>query len=1030
MFPFSKTKIPNCSKTTDSPAGHDLMRGVSFQTRLLIFVLLAFAFGVASCTAQSKTGQWVHTAWTDQQGAPSVITAISQGSDGFLYLASPVGLTRFDGVSFEQIWIPEAKYGSDSGAFFLLRRHNGELWVTAPAGIVVLHDGRPERLIPAGMLQGAFVRAMAEDRHGVVWVASSSGIFRFSSDRWEELGQKDGLPTVRFESVVASRDGAVWVATGNSVYSLSAGEKTFQDRQVHGTSIKQLIQDSTGRVWVVDLGRSVYPVYSPADPMRDSEIQVGSGASLFDSDGALWVASRGDGLRRVENAGAPFGKVHQFGREASMFTKADGLTDNYLFAIFQDDDGDIWTGGSHGLDCFRKSRLVTQQSVITSVSKPTIAPGSFGDIWLAFAGFFGHASLKPGGMDIHDVVLVNERGKPKQPVMIRSVFGASAPPMCDAEAFGAVCSDGERARHVSYPSNVNPTTSQGKAWIDGRHTLWIATQDYGILYHNAEIWKSIPTEGGRPTTPVTAVASSHDGAEWVAFGDRVIKVQQYRVQDVPFSRQLGIGPINYIDDHPDHVWFGGAYGLAYHGDQGVVRIETEDAAMLNGITGVQEARDGSLWIATLHGLLHLRSDEVVRALHEPQYRLAYEVLGVEEGIPGSSLSSEQLTSQGILWLIGSSGIGYMNVDQPFAPTRPPTVRVRELEANGALISVAEKLSLGPGISNLKIRYAGANLANPENLIYRYRLSGVDKDWQNAGNAREAMYTNLPPGRYVFHVMAKNGGGAWSSDQEFISVYLIPAWYQRTISKIFAVAALLCALLAFFRWRLKLAEGSILKSCDARLAERLRISADLHDTLLQTVQGSKLIAEDALAQQPDASMRPSMERILFRLAQAVEEGRETLKALRSTSGVRDELAKTLSKIATETCGLKPMTVSIDVGGITRAMHPVVHDEISLICREAIRNACAHSNGARLSIILLYEKDFSLTVSDDGQGISNTILENGRTGHFGLPSMRERAERIGGRLKIISQPGLGTNVIIEVPGSVAYVNVRKTSGSQEA
>jgi NAD(P)-dependent dehydrogenase (short-subunit alcohol dehydrogenase family) len=105
-----------------------------------------------------------------------------------------------------------------------VRRRNGELWVTAPAGIVVLHDGQPERIIPASVLQGAFVRAMAEDDNGVVWVASGSGIFRFSSNHWEKLGKKAGLPTVRFESVVAGRDGAVWVATGDSVYSLSVGE--------------------------------------------------------------------------------------------------------------------------------------------------------------------------------------------------------------------------------------------------------------------------------------------------------------------------------------------------------------------------------------------------------------------------------------------------------------------------------------------------------------------------------------------------------------------------------------------------------------------------------------------------------------------------------------------------------------------------------------------------------------------------------------------------------------------------------------
>jgi signal transduction histidine kinase len=101
-----------------------------------------------------------------------------------------------------------------------------------------------------------------------------------------------------------------------------------------------------------------------------------------------------------------------------------------------------------------------------------------------------------------------------------------------------------------------------------------------------------------------------------------------------------------------------------------------------------------------------------------------------------------------------------------------------------------------------------------------------------------------------------------------------------------------------------------------------------------------------------------------------------------------------------------------------MHPVVRDEIYRIGYEAIRNAYTHSNGDRLAVRLRYGKDLALSVSDNGVGIDPAVADQGRSGHFGLPGMRERVDRIGGKLRIVSSANSGTEVTVVVPGAIVF------------
>jgi signal transduction histidine kinase len=213
--------------------------------------------------------------------------------------------------------------------------------------------------------------------------------------------------------------------------------------------------------------------------------------------------------------------------------------------------------------------------------------------------------------------------------------------------------------------------------------------------------------------------------------------------------------------------------------------------------------------------------------------------------------------------------------------------------------------------------------------------------------------------------------------------------------------------------------------DERLAERTRMARDLHDTLLQTIQGSKLVADDALDSSTDPiRMRRAIERLSVCLARAMQEGRAALNSLRTATTRINDLAQALRGVTDD--GLIPasMAVTFSVVGGTREMRPIVHDEIYRVGYEAIRNACLHSGASQLEAELRYEHGLTLRVSDNGTGIDPVIADRGKDGHFGLQGMREQASRIGGELTLASSSSCGTEIRLRVPGGILFPKMMKS------
>jgi signal transduction histidine kinase len=379
---------------------------------------------------------------------------------------------------------------------------------------------------------------------------------------------------------------------------------------------------------------------------------------------------------------------------------------------------------------------------------------------------------------------------------------------------------------------------------------------------------------------------------------------------------------------------------------------------------------------------------------------------------------------GRLWFANGVSLQVVDPDRVGRNRIPPPVHIEQVVADRTAYSAQNALRLPPLTRDVEIDYVGLSFVAPQKVRFRYRLDGRDDTWQEPGGRRQAFYTDLRPGTYRFRVIASNNDGVWNEEGASLEIVIAPAWYQTRAFLMLSILLGTLAVWAAYRMRMRQVAGALTARFDERLAERTRMARDLHDTLLQTVQGSKMVADTAMDRPEDApALMRALQQVSAWLGQASEEGRATVKALRTSTTERNNLAEAFQR-AIEDCQRQgALEASLTVTGDAREMHPVVRDELYRIGYEAIRNACTHSRGSRLDIALGYGHDLTMRIADDGIGMDVMMAERGKEGHFGLPGMRERAARIGAALSVNSAPGTGTAISVTVPGRAVF---RQASG----
>jgi signal transduction histidine kinase/ligand-binding sensor domain-containing protein len=982
------------------------------ERAVLVGLLLSVSLssGTALALDRGRTlAQFHHTGWIAEDGAPSQVSALAQTADGYLWIGSARGLFRFDGVRFELYSPPPGVALPSDNVYALAADPGGGLWVSfRPSGIGYIEGGDLTLFERAEQVPAADVFVLACDPGGRLWAGTNDGLVLRSGSRWLQIGERWNLRRERVWSLFVDRGGTLWVGIGTTLAFLRPGSTRFEATAVRGGGIPAIAQSGDGAIWYADYDGSTRVLDAARQPLAagPARLELGADILLFDRYDALWVIDYPGGLKRLANPRqAP----------APVVETADGRNGYPASVLFQDREGSIWVGTAKGLDRFRYSHVVPVELPPGHYGL-TLLAGADGEVW---AGNSATSSLLHvrGGRGVAVPVPI---------ARISSVYRTPDGVVWWGGQDGIVSQRGGSVERFGRP----PGTTLDWVWeIAGADDggLWIGYSDAGLFHFRGGVWTGRPPPADLLTRVPSATYHEPGGRLWLGYTEnRAALLERGRVTNYTAEDGIDVGRIRVIRGRGPEIWFGGELGLAMFRSGRFHAVTGGGGERFRTVSGLVETADGALWLNELRGIVRIAPEEVGRLRADPRHPVAFERFDYLDGLPGApqmnwTVSTAVEATDGRLWFATDDGLAVIDPAHLERNELPPPVSILSVETADRRWPAHRRVALPVGTRSLQVHYTALSLAIPERVAFRYRLVGVDRAWQDAGTRRDAFYTNLRPGSYTFRVKASNHDGVWNEAGAAVDLYVPPAFYQTTW--FLAVCILLAAVLAWWIHRLRIGQvtARLERLHDERIDERTRIARELHDTLLQGHLSASMQLHVANANVPaDSPAKPLLERVLRLMAEVSDEGRRALQGLRVASPADSSaLEDALARIRDELAAGPEVDFRVFAEGRSRPLLPLARDEIYWIGREALVNAFRHAGASRVEVEVEYRwRQLRLRVRDDGRGIDPAVLHDGREGHWGVAGMRERAERIGGRLRVWSAPGKGTEVELSVRASVAF------------
>ena len=964
---------------------------------LLAVAMLALPALVAARPGPHGIDDFTLRTWNENDGlSASRISAIEQDQDGYLWLGTDAGVVRFDGVRFVPLTTVDGFRMPTAQVSSILSATDRSLWVSMSGryGLLRVRNGRVTGYGPKEGLPDGYVTTLFEDRSGHVWLGSNVGLFRFDGKRW----QRDPTPALETGPILAiheSRDGRLWIATRSAVFRRDdEGAPIVQvdSVEVASNAWQGLSEDEAGVMWITDLRQGFRRV---GERSAATPIERGWGVQLLhDKRGGFWVATRNRGLWRVESGAAGSKPV------VDVITTKQGLATDAVQCVFEDREGNLWLGTQNGLQRLTPNR-VTPIATLPLARSAALTPD--GSVWIGSAA--GLTRFVAGGQrqytetdGLGGSVVLALNVDPAGTLWISTENGVSR---FQHEQFSGIVvpSDGVVQRVFSMA-----TTSSG-TWLRGLSRRLFKVSPQGRVIEPTEIPEAL-----RAGTLV--VASDRRDNLWIGASEGRVGV--LRPNGRFDAYRLGIGAISAIHETGDgSIWIGGEDGLSRLAN-GVVQSITAENGLPTHIKAIIDDTDGVLWVGLVSGIARIERKEFDRALAERGYRIQYRLFNTAAGAAGVPMTDGSRTavrsSDGRLWFATSAGVTVIDPHR-IAPVRPASPAVFEsVTADARQIVPEQGMMLPARVSNVQFLFTALALTDSMRMQFKYQLEGIDRTWVDGGTTRQASYANLGPGHYRFLVTASNGDGVWS-EPTVLAFGINPMFYQtRWFYGLCGVAAVT---LMWAIWHLN--ARRVRKRFALVLAERIRMSRAIHDTLLQGFAGLALQLDD-LAHGPDvehAAIGERLRRIRRRVEDYIREARQSIWDLRSPVLERLTFPDALREVGSRVIADRPVSLDVTIKGVPQPCSPVVEQQLLLICQEAVNNAVRHASPRRVDVELEYLHDaLRVLVRDDGRGFDLHAAERA-FGHYGVISMRERAAQVRGRLTIASVPGEGTSVETVIP-----------------
>ncbi|MGA9074310.1 MAG: triple tyrosine motif-containing protein, partial [Candidatus Sulfotelmatobacter sp.] len=461
----------------------------------------------------------------------------------------------------------------------------------------------------------------------------------------------------------------------------------------------------------------------------------------------------------------------------------------------------------------------------------------------------------------------------------------------------------------------------------------------------------------------------------------------------------------------------------------VHRMTTKNGLPCNSVISFIEDKENRWWLHTGCGFVQLPDSELERWRANPEAVVqtrVYDVLDGARPAGGPSFNAAAHSSDGRVWFATGFVVEMVGPSRLSKKALPAQAYIESFVADRKEFKATPNLKVPPNPRDLQIDYTSPTFSIPQKVNFRYRLDGYDRDWHEAGKRRQAFYTDLPPGKYSFRVIACNSDGVWNESAAKLDFSIAPAYYQTNWFRALCAAAFLASLWAAYQLRVRQLRREFNTAIEARVSERTRIARELHDTLLQSLQALLFqyqAARNLFAAGSERAMQV-LDASLDRTEQAIAESRDAIRDIRSDivaqTALPELLTRTGSELAQSQADQDVPTFGLTVEGERRTLTPIIREETYRIALELLRNAFRHAKAHRVEAEVRYDDEMlRLRIRDDGKGMDLKVLQGDSSGHWGLRGVRERAQRIGAKLDVWSEAGAGAEFQLTVPAGIAYV-----------
>jgi signal transduction histidine kinase/ligand-binding sensor domain-containing protein len=839
------------------------------------------------------------------------------------------------------------------------------LWIGTRDGLYRRGENSFTRWGRAEGLPSEGVKTLYIDAQGIVWVGTREGLGYYRGGKLSVLTTRDGLIDNNIETIYGCRDGSILIGTLNGLSRWQNGKFTsftIADG-LPSNRVGALYEDREGSVWVATTGglarlrEGKFTAYTANDGLSSNIV-----LSLYeDWEGSLWVGTESGGLNVLKD------------KKFTTLTKKEGLTADLVRAIYQDRRGQVWIGTHEGgLNLYRDGKFTayTANDGLSSNIVLSICETRDGGLWVG----------TPDGLNLW-------RG----------------------------------GKFTTYTlTNGLPNDFIRSLYEDRAGRLWIGTRGGLSRYENGE-FTNYTTLDGLPNDYVGTIYEDRAGALWIGTLSGLSRFQNNQFTNFTTRDGLSSNVVTSImEDETGALWIGtNGGGLVRLQDGKFTAFTTKDGLYNDNIFRVLEDAGGDFWMSCSKGIFRVSRRQLEDYAAGRASAITPVVYGTADGMKTSECSSgghpaDWKTADGKLWFSTIKGVAVIDPAHIKLNEQAPPIVMQAVTVDDKELNPMTAANLAPGKARFDFHYAGLSFLAPQKVAYRYKLEGFDREWIDAGPRRAAFYTNIPPGRYTFKVMARNNDGVWGPETVAYAFTLRPHFYQTYWFYAFCAAALACAGWALYRMRVRRMEAQF----GAVLAERNRLAREIHDTLAQGFAGTsvqlELVARMLSVSSDKAQAHLDQARILVR--NSLAEARRSIWDLRSQALESGGLPTALAETAKQLTSGTPTLAQVQVNGAYRELPSKIENNLLRIGQEAITNAVKHAAANHLRIELRFDaKQVRLSVRDDGRGFDQErrAPASPTNGHFGLMGMRERAEQINGTLTVRSVPGEGTEIGVAVP-----------------